>query len=197
MPSPSKRLAVAGVALALVLALAAISPLFFDRNGSDADRESSGAAAGPSGYVDWPNFGRVPQRTHYLPATERALDPPLKQAWSINTHALIEFPPAVHDGVAYVINKYGNGKAVRLEDRKVLWEINIRPSDRGKPNFVTAPVYYEGRIYGAFLTGHLAAGDAATGKKDWVRKFDAHLESTPLAVDGTLYLGTDTTDLIA
>ncbi|HXQ89685.1 MAG TPA: PQQ-binding-like beta-propeller repeat protein, partial [Solirubrobacterales bacterium] len=147
--------------------------------------------------VDWPNFGRVPQRTHYLPATERALDPPLKQAWSINTHALIEFPPAVHDGVAYVINKYGNGKAVRLEDRKVLWEINIRPSDRGKPNFVTAPVYYEGRIYGAFLTGHLAAGDAATGKKDWVRKFDAHLESTPLAVDGTLYLGTDTTDLIA
>jgi len=198
MPAQSsKRLAVAGIALALLVALAAASPLFFGRGGSDADRESAGAAAGPSGYVDWPNFGRVPQRTHYLPATERALDPPLKQAWSINTHALIEFPPAVHDGVAYVINKYGNGKAVRLGDRKVLWEINIRPSDKGKPNFVTAPVYYDGRIYGAFLTGHLAAGDAATGKRDWVRKFDAHLESTPLAVDGTLYLGTDTTDLIA
>jgi outer membrane protein assembly factor BamB len=96
-----------------------------------------------------------------------------------------------------VINKYGNGKAVRLSDRKVLWELNIRPSDKGKPNFVTAPVYYEGRIYGAFLTGHLAAGDAETGKKDWVRKFDAHLESSPLAVDGKLYLGTDTTNLLA
>jgi outer membrane protein assembly factor BamB len=96
-----------------------------------------------------------------------------------------------------VINKYGNGKAVRLRDRKILWEINIRPSDKGAPNFVTAPVYYEGRVYGAFLTGHLAAGDAETGKKDWVRKFDAHLESSPLAIDGTLYLGTDTTDLIA
>jgi outer membrane protein assembly factor BamB len=196
--SPStKRLAVAGLALALLVALAAASPLFFDRSGSDSGADSPGAAATSSGYVDWPNFGRVPQRTHYLPATERALDPPLKQAWSINTHALIEFPPAVHDGVAYVINKYGNGKAVRLDDRKVLWEINIRPSDKGKPNFVTAPVYYGGRIYGAFLTGHLAAGDAATGKKDWVRKFDAHLESSPLAIDGTLYLGTDTTDLIA
>ncbi len=34
---------------------------------------------------------------------------------AINTHALIEFPPAIHDGVAYVINKYGNGKAVRLQ----------------------------------------------------------------------------------
>lgn len=37
----------------------------------------------------------------------QALDPPLRQAWSINAHALIEFPPAINDGVAYVINKYG------------------------------------------------------------------------------------------
>lgn len=164
----------------------------------DAATSASNAhpASGAS-YVDWPLFGRVPARTHYLPAEEKALDPPLKQAWSINTHALIEFPPAIHDGVAYVINKYGNGKAVRLRDRKVLWEINVRPSNKGKPNFVTAPVYYDGIVYGAFLTGHLAAGDAETGKKVWVRKFDAHLESSPLAVDGTLYLGTDTTDLLA
>jgi outer membrane protein assembly factor BamB len=157
----------------------------------------SGAAVSSNGYVDWPQFGRIPARTHYLPEHKRALDPPLKQAWSINTHALIEFPPAIHDGVAYVINKYGNGKAVRLRDRKVLWEINIRPSDKGKPNFVTAPTYYGGAIYGAFLDGHVAAGDAETGKKLWVRKLHTHLESSPLAVNGVLYLGTDTTDLVA
>lgn len=184
------------VAASLLLVLALLVAGCGSSDEGETGASASEVASG-SDFTNWPNFGRVPQRTHYLPATEKALDPPLKQAWSINTHALIEFPPAVHDGVAYVINKYGNGKAVRLEDRKVLWEINIRPSDKGKPNFVTAPVYYEGRIYGAFLSGHLAAGDAATGKKDWVRKFDAHLESTPLAVDGTLYLGTDTTDLIA
>jgi outer membrane protein assembly factor BamB len=142
-------------------------------------------------------FGRLPARTHYLPDEKRALDPPLKQAWSVNTHALIEFPPAIHDGVAYVINKYGNGKAVRLRDRKVLWELNVRPSDKGKPNFVTGPVYYRGAVYGAFLTGNLAAGDAKTGKKLWVRHLNGHLESSPLAVDGTLYLGTDTTNVLA
>ncbi|MGE5336127.1 MAG: PQQ-binding-like beta-propeller repeat protein [Nitrososphaerota archaeon] len=158
---------------------------------------AAGGSGSSSGYVDWPQFGRVPARTHYLPEEKRALDPPLRQAWSIDTHALIEFPPAIHDGVAYLINKYGNGKAVRLRDRKVLWEINIRPSDRGKPNFVTAPTYYDGAIYGAFLDGHVAAGDAATGKKLWVRKLHAHLESSPLAVDGNLYLGTDTTQLLA
>ena len=164
---------------------------------SSAGASGAGAESGSAGYIDWPQFGRIPARTHYLPENERALDPPLRQAWSINTHALIEFPPAIHDGVAFVINKYGNGKAVRLRDRRVLWEINIRPSDKGKPNFVTAPTYYDGAIYGAFLDGHVAAGDAETGQKLWVRKLDAHLESSPLAVNGLLYLGTDTTNLVA
>jgi outer membrane protein assembly factor BamB len=179
--------------LALVVALLALA--LVGCGGSGDSR--SGTPESSAGYVDWPLFGRVPERTHYLPATSRALDPPLRQAWSINTHALIEFPPAIHDGVAYVINKYGNGKAVQLKDRKILWEVNVRPSDKGKPNFVTAPVYYRGRVYGAFLDGHLAAGDAATGRKVWVRKLHAHLESSPLAIDGTLYLGTDTTDVVA
>jgi outer membrane protein assembly factor BamB len=143
----------------------------------------------------------VPERTHYLPddpADRIDLDPPLKQAWSINTHALIEFPPAIHQGVAYLINKYGNGKAVRLRDRKVLWEIDEDPSDKGEtPVFVTGPVYYQGKVFGAFLDGHLAAGDAVTGKPVWVDDLHAHLESSPLAVGGMLYIGTDKGQLLA
>jgi outer membrane protein assembly factor BamB len=192
----SDRLLAAAACLALALVLAATGLVV--RGGSrDGEGGDATATKGDAGYVDWPLFGRVPERTHYLPAENGLLDPPLKQAWSINTHALLEFPPAIHDGVAYVINKYGNGKAVRLSDRKVLWELNVRPSDKGKPNFVTAPVYYDGRVYGAFLGGNLAAGDAETGKRVWVRNLHAHLESSPLAVDGTLYLGTDTTDVVA
>jgi outer membrane protein assembly factor BamB len=171
--------------------VAALALLLGGCGGSDGDRSGAG------GFVDWPLFGRVPERTHYLPATARALDPPLRQAWSVNTHALIEFPPAIHAGVAYVINKYGNGKAVRLRDRKVLWELNLRPGDKGKPSFVTAPVYYRGAIYAAFLDGHLVALDARTGRRLWVRRLHAHLESSPLAVDGLLYLGTDTTNVVA
>jgi outer membrane protein assembly factor BamB len=177
--------------LVLALALAGCG------DSDDATTASNKDPASGSRYIDWPLFGRIPERTHYLPAKAKALDPPLKQAWSVNTHALIEFPPAIHDGVAYVINKYGNGKAVRLKDRKILWQLNVRPSDKGEPNFVTAPVYYDGVVYGAFLTGHVAAGDAKTGKKVWVRKLGARLESSPLAIDGTLYLGTDSTDVVA
>lgn len=165
--------------------------------GSGDEGEDVTASKSNTGYVDWPLFGRVPERTQYLPAEAGLLDPPLKQAWQINTHALIEFPPAIHGGVAYVVNKYGNVKAVRLRDRKVLWEVENRPSDKGKPNFVTAPIYYEGRIYGAFLGGEVVAGDAGTGRTVWRRKLPGHLESSPMAAEGTLFLGTDTTDVVA
>ena len=162
-----------------------------------AEGEGEVATRGNAGYVDWPIFGRVPERTHYLPTEKRLLDPPLRQAWSINTHALIEFPPAIHDGVAYVVNKYGNAKAVRLSDRKILWEVTNRASDKGTPNFVTAPVYYEGRVYGAFLGGEVVAGDAGDGHTLWRTQLAGHLESSPLPAEGTLYLGTDTTDVVA
>jgi outer membrane protein assembly factor BamB len=139
----------------------------------------------------------VPERTHYLPSRSRTLDPPLREAWSISTHALIEFPPAVANGVAYVVNKFGNAKAVRLGDRKVLWERITDPRNAGKPTDVTAPVYHRGKVLLAFVDGHVIALDAATGKAVWNRRLYGHLESSPLAVGGVIYLGTDTTNVVA
>jgi outer membrane protein assembly factor BamB len=191
--------------LALVGALAALAGC--GSGGSDSTGSAEGEAGSVAamtqtpGFQSWPYFGRVPARTHYLPddPVDRIdLDPPLKQAWSINTHALIEFPPAIHEGVAYVINKYGNGKAVRLRDRKVLWELKLDPGNKGKtPVDVTGPVYSEGKVFGAFLDGHLAAYDAKTGGKVWVDDLHAHLESSPLAVGGMLYIGTDKKQVLA
>ncbi len=76
-----------------------------------------------------------------MPTDTRALDPPLREAWSINTHGLIEFPPAVADGVAYVVNKFGNLRAVTLRDHRTVWKTGRDPKNSGKPTDVTAPVY--------------------------------------------------------
>jgi outer membrane protein assembly factor BamB len=182
---------------------------FSTATGSKSGESTTGATAQETipaiplepGYSDWPFFGRVPQRTHYLPANrgivDRPLDPPLKQAWSINTHALIEFPPAIGGGVAYAINKYGNGKAIQLGDRKVIGELSLDPKNKGHQAIVTGPAYYRGRVYGAFLDGTLAAGNGKNGKVVWQRHLHAHLESSPLPVDGNLYLGTDTAEVLA
>jgi outer membrane protein assembly factor BamB len=173
---------------------------------SAGSASSGGATTTPAielepGFVNWPMFGRVPQRTHYLPTAEssmdRPLDPPLKQAWSINTHGLIEFPPAIDHGVAYVINKFGNGKAIELKNRKILWELKLDPKNKGHQKDVNGPAYYEGKVYGAFLDGYVAAGDGATGKKVWLRNLHAPIESSPLPVDGNLYLGTDSAKVVA
>jgi outer membrane protein assembly factor BamB len=186
-----------GRPFALLLLLVACLGALAGCGGSDGD-ETSASSASQAGLSPWPLFGRVPERTHYLAAPpRRELDPPLHEAWSINTHALIEFPPAIADGVAYVVNKYGNAKAARLSDRKILWERNTDPKDSGTPTDVTAPVYYRGKVYFAFVDGNLVAVDAKTGKQAWVRKLAGHLESSPMAVGGKLYLGTDKTNVVA
>jgi outer membrane protein assembly factor BamB len=182
--------------LVLLVLLAALCVAGLAGCGGDSDGASA-HQGGAARLVDWPQFGRVPERTHYLPAEARELEPPLRETWSINTHALIEFPPAIAAGVAYVANKYGNLRAVRLRDRKILWE---RVRDRrlsGPPTFVTAPVYHRGRVFLAFLDGDLVAVDAATGRTAWKRNLHAHLESSPLAVGGRLYLGDDRTNLVS
>lgn len=178
--------------IALGLAALALGGCGGSGGGSRTETSSKG-----SGYVDWPVFGRIPERTHYLPAHERVLDPPLRQAWSINTHALIEFPPAIAHGVAYVVNKFGNAKAVRLSDRKVLWERIVDPRDSGKQTDVTGPVYHEGRVFFAYLGGDVVAVDATDGKQVWRTNLGAHLESSPMAVGGSLYLGTDGGEVVA
>jgi outer membrane protein assembly factor BamB len=178
--------------LAIVVAALVIVGCGDSGNGEGDSIASDGAA-----FTDWPLFGRVPERTHYLPAESRDLAPPLREAWSINTHALIEFPPAIAGGIAYVVNKYGNLKAVRLSDRKVLWERVRDPRQKGAPTDTTAPVYHQGKVFVAFEDGDLVAIDAADGKTAWKRGLHAHLESSPLAVGGSLYLGDDKTDLVA
>jgi hypothetical protein len=90
MPNRSGRF----VAALLVASLNAIAGC----GGSSGGNGTSAPSQSQAALVPWPLFGRVPERTHYLPAKERFLDPPLKEAWSINTHALIEFPPAIADG---------------------------------------------------------------------------------------------------
>jgi outer membrane protein assembly factor BamB len=190
--------------LRLPAALGAIVLLALAGCGGDSSEDGSGTTAsattGSGGssakLINWRLFGRVSQRTHYLPAPER-FNPPLKSLWSFSDRVLIEFPPAVFNGVAYVADKYGDVRAIRLEDRKVLWDIQKDHRDVGPPTDVTAPVYSNGRVFVAFEGGFLAALDSATGEVAWKRDLHSHLESSPLVIGDTLYVGSDKSHLFA
>ncbi|MGV1047742.1 MAG: PQQ-binding-like beta-propeller repeat protein [Solirubrobacterales bacterium] len=194
------KLSALGLALSAIVICAALLAGCGSDDGGGSGASHAGAASegGAPGAVDWPFFGRVPQRTHYLQAPPRqSLDPPLKEAWSVNTHALIEFPPAIANGVAYVVNKYGNPAAIRLSDRKVIWRRTTKSNLHGAPLDVTGPAYHDGRVYFAGIGGYLVSVDAADGHVVWLRDLHAHLESSPLVVGDTLYIGTDTAKLLA
>ncbi|HVY96171.1 MAG TPA: PQQ-binding-like beta-propeller repeat protein [Solirubrobacterales bacterium] len=192
----------AGFAAALILLLLLLAAGCGGGSGSDtgtaaAPDRSQGRSDSDVAEADWPYFGRVPQRTHYLPIPLSELHPPLREAWSINTHALIEFPPAIAGGVAYLVNKYGNTMAVRIRDHEVLWSHVIRRRLHGPPLDVTGPAYHAGRVYYAGIGGYLVALNADDGSVAWYRDLHAHLESSPLIVGRTLYIGTDSSQLLA
>ena len=181
-------------AIGLVLAgLALVVGLLAAGCGSDGETSEGTAASTdsthrrrPPDFIDWPLFGRVPERTHYLPTERGALDPPLREAWSINTHGLIEFPPAVADGVAYVVNKFGNlrgGHAARPQD-----SLGARSATRrtaaSRPTSPRPSTTKAGSTSPS-STANCWRSTRRAARPDLEAQPPAHLESSPLAVDGT------------
>ena len=164
--------------------------------GSDSAPEKKAAAAAPpsAGLIQWKLFGRIPERIHYLP---KPLDPPLKQIWSYNDQALIEFPPAIAGGRLYVVNKYSNVRALDSDTGKVLWDLRRDKHYKGPPSDVTAPVFGRDQVFAAFEDGTLVSLDARTADIEWKRKLPTRLESSPLVIGKTLYIGSDEGTLFA
>lgn len=187
---------------ATLLGIGLVSVLLAACGGDDESSDPGGDSAGYPGYggtepakletgdADWPLFGRVQQRTHSLKVPD-SLNPPLKQEWSFSDRVLIEFPPALKDGVAYLADKYGDVRALRLSDQKVLWDIQKQKRNVGPPSDTTAPDYYEGKVYVAFQHGDLVALEADSGKIAWKRNIQGGLQSSPVVADGRLYIGSE------
>jgi hypothetical protein len=74
------RIAISRLLAVGYLALVAAALAGCGSGGSETTAPSARAEPSSGGYIDWPQFGRVPARTHYLPEDKRALDPPLKEA---------------------------------------------------------------------------------------------------------------------
>jgi outer membrane protein assembly factor BamB len=163
---------------------------------SGSDSTSTGPAAGSTAgsattstttaatgvaTVDWPLFGRVEQRTHYI---ADAPDPPFHMLWEFFAKQLIEFPPVLEDGFVFVVNKTGEVYVVAADTGKLIRRANLG-------NDVTGPAYSDGTLYIAQLDGALTALDPRTGKNRWTFKASSQLESSPLVVDDTVYFGSD------
>jgi outer membrane protein assembly factor BamB len=183
--------------MSLVFAFLALGMLVVGCGGEDSSGgkgSSATPASSSANLIDWKLFGRVPQRLHYLKSD---LNPPLKQIWDYNDQALIEFPPAIAGGQIFLVNKYSNVRALRASDGKVIWDLRRDSHYKGPPSDVTAPVFGRGKVFVAFMDGTLVAIDADDAKIAWKRKLPTTLQSSPLLIGATLYIGSDNGTLFA
>ena len=158
-----------------------------DAGSTSASDASTTTTTAASDTVDWPYFGRVEERTHYI---ADAPDPPFHFLWQFFAKQLLEFPPALDDGFMFLVNKTGEVYVIDAATGKVVRRANLG-------NDVTSPAYSDGTLYLAQTSGTLTALDVRTAKPKWTFKADSELESSPLVADDTVYFGSDDGDFYA
>lgn len=139
----------------------------------------------------WPTYGFDNARTRWNPDLEHR--PPYTEEWVFRSRSLLEFPPVVADGRLFVGQLRGRFYAVDTGTGGTIWE-----KDTGHCS-AASPAYADGVVYAGFLAdypcpkgdfqdgGFVAAWDAASGAELW-RVDMAPVESSPLVVDGTVYV---------
>ncbi len=146
----------------------------------------------PGGKIRWPMY-------HFDPARQGAADrmlvkPPYRPLWYFRAGSLVEFPPVVAYGRLYFANADGVLYAVDTRRVKARWAFRARRCTAATPAV-------DGRtVYMAFLNrppcnasrsgldGLVVALNADTGKVRW-RVTIGPTESSPLVVDGLVYVG--------
>ncbi|MGE5272280.1 MAG: PQQ-binding-like beta-propeller repeat protein, partial [Verrucomicrobiota bacterium] len=148
--------------------------------------------------VDWPLFGYDLQRLRYLPSRLR---PPFRTEWTFFGHHLLEFPPAVAYGRAYIANNPGVLYAVQTATGRASWRFETGRCTAASPAVADEVVYMAFlnlRRQGSDacnaspgtpgLDGLVVALDARSGKLRW-RRVIGPSETSPLVGGGRVYGG--------
>jgi outer membrane protein assembly factor BamB len=143
--------------------------------------------------VVWPTYGHDPE--HMRVASGSSLAPPFRRLWTFHARSLVEFPPAVAYGRLFFGNNAGVFFAVGAKNGRKAW------SYRSHRCQAASPAVDEHVVYQAFLnappcnrspdprlTGQVIAFAVGSGKVLWKRTIGPS-ESSPVVVDGTLYVG--------
>jgi outer membrane protein assembly factor BamB len=144
-----------------------------------------------TGY-DWPLYGYDASRTRYLGGVN--LRPPFARVWTLPGSHLIEFQPVLASGRLYFQKNNGELYSVSAQTGLVKWRRRIGGLSASSPAAMGGKVYAvanQGGVGGIAGSGRgrLVAMDARTGKVRWAKRLASASESSPLATNGRVYLG--------
>ena len=150
-------------------------------------RSSSSRTTAPARpTIDWPIYGLTPDHHRYLPVS---IPPPYRIRWTFNSSGLLEFPPAISNGVLYQLNDNAVLNAVDTRSGRPRWYRQLGALS------ASTPAVGGGAVYATVLdrgsgAGRVTALSAADGHTLWTRDLPSASESSPLLHGGTLYFGT-------
>src|SRR3954451_24111905 len=143
----------------------------------------------PADTFVWPFYGYGADRRSSLAGNQ--LRPPYAWLWTMKAHALLEFPPALANGVLYLLDDDGYLWAVGTHRGNVRWKRHLGALA------ASSPAYGDGRLYVTILArakgqpGRVVALRAKDGKILWSKNLPSRSESSPLLDSGRVYFGSE------
>jgi outer membrane protein assembly factor BamB len=133
--------------------------------------------------LQWPIYGANAARTQVHPAIK--VHPPFKVVWRRDLGGLLEFPPVVWEGVAYVNNMRGVLRALSMRNGRVLWRKRVGGLMASSPSIDPKR--------GVLVVTTMSPGDVKvvsmkTGRVRW-RYSTGRTEPSPVIRNGIAYFG--------
>ena len=190
-----------GVALLVIVGALVGVGLYREHQGQDVRGSSTEefsttqqqpVARPPTAKIRWPMYRFDEARQGDAP--KMLVKPPYRPLWFFRAGSLVEFPPAVAYGKLYFANADGVLFAVDISKVKTVWAYRARRCTAATPaidghsiymTFLNKPPCNASR---SGIDGQVVALNADTGKVRWKVTIGPS-ESSPLVVDGVVYVG--------
>jgi outer membrane protein assembly factor BamB len=143
----------------------------------------------PKPTAAWTTYGFDSGRTHVAPAS--SLRPPYRRLWAVHDPTFFEFPPVVSHGRIYIGTHGGRVLALHAGTGRILWQrsfgrcIAASPAVAGRLVYVALMARSPCTADGG---GGVLALDSESGRIRWRAPIGV-VESSPLVVRGTVYIG--------
>ena len=148
-------------------------------------------APGKATRFDWPVYGYTNARTRDFPLWAPAR-PPFPLRWAVRGTDLLEFGPVAAGSSLYLLKNNGALYAIRRRSGLVSWK------DKLGNLAASSPAYWRGIIFCTLLEGARGSGrgrvvavNAYHPRERWSRTLASRTETSPIVVNGTLYVGSE------
>ncbi|HYM54548.1 MAG TPA: PQQ-binding-like beta-propeller repeat protein [Solirubrobacteraceae bacterium] len=194
----SRRVRLAVLALAVLLAAAALGGYLYERHRTGSIYHPHARflpqpapklpARGPERFA-WPLYGYNKDHTRFFPAPAR-VRPPFKRLWAHGRGSLLEFPPVMYGDHIFQLADNSVLTATDKHTGHTFWTRRLGQLSASTPAVSASTVYATVLSSGHPRSpGRVVALDYATGAVRWLRPLPSPSESSPLLDGDRLFLG--------